>query len=118
MALASVAGAAAVRGADGPNKLVASQGSLDVTQFGAVGDGKADDTAALQRAIDAAGENGGGVFFPPRVYRTGELRVRAGVALVGVPGWNYSGAGGSVLRLASANASLSAESYGRARGDY
>ena len=104
MALTSVAGAASVRGADGTNRVAASQGAVDVIQFGAVGNGKTDDTAALQRAIDAAGENGGGVFFPPRVYRSGELKIRAGVALVGVPGWNYSGPGGSVLRLATANA--------------
>jgi hypothetical protein len=73
---------------------------LDVRKFGAAGDGKTDDTAALQRAIDAGGEASGGVFLPPAVYRTRELHVRAGVALIGIPAWNYSFGGGSVLRLA------------------
>ena len=76
---------------------------LDARHFGAVADGKADDTAALQRAIDAAAEKSGGVFLPPGVYLSRELHVRPGVALIGVPGWNYSFGGGSVLRLADAS---------------
>ncbi len=72
---------------------------FDVRKHGAVGDGKADDTAALQRALDAAGEKSGAVFVPPGVYLTQELHVRPGIAVVGFPAWNYSGPGGSVLRL-------------------
>ena len=47
---------------------------LDVTAppFGAVGDGRADDTAALQRAFDACGA-GDCVYFPAGVYRSGAL---------------------------------------------
>ena len=48
--------AASVSGADAP---AASYG-ISVKRFGAVGDGKAKDTAALQNAIDAAHEAGGG----------------------------------------------------------
>jgi len=36
--------------------------------FGAVGDGNTDDTAAIQTAINAAYVNGGIVFFPPGIY--------------------------------------------------
>ncbi|MEO6965365.1 MAG: right-handed parallel beta-helix repeat-containing protein [Acidobacteriaceae bacterium] len=72
---------------------------FDVRKHGAFGDGKADDTAALQRALDAAGEKSGAVFLPPGVYLTQELHVRPGIAVVGFPAWNYSGPGGSVLRL-------------------
>ena len=83
-----------------------AHGLVDATTLGAVGDGKADSTAALQRALDGAGKTGGGVFLPPGIYVTGELKMRPGVALVGVPAWNYSGAGGgTVLRLASGAAS-------------
>jgi hypothetical protein len=82
----------------------ASRGLLDARTLGAVGDGKTDDTAALQRALDAAGETSGGVFIPPGVYLARELHVRPGTALVGIAAWNYSGPGGSVLRLASDDA--------------
>jgi hypothetical protein len=73
---------------------------IDVRKLGAAGDGKTDDTQAIQRAFDAAGEISGGVFIPPGVYVTNELHVRAGIAVIGVAAWNYSGPGGSVLRLA------------------
>jgi hypothetical protein len=45
-----------------------SKGLLDVRQFGAKGDGKEDDTKAIQKAIDAAAESHGAVFVPPGVY--------------------------------------------------
>jgi hypothetical protein len=77
---------------------------LDAQKFGAIGDGTTDDSAALQRAIDAAGEHSGGVFLPPAVYLTRELHVRPGIALIGIPAWNYSGPGGTTLRLADASA--------------
>jgi len=83
----------------------ANRGFIDVTKAGAVGDGKTDSTAALQRAIDAAAETSGAVFLPPGVYLTHELHMRPGIALVGIPSWNYSGPGGSALRLASADSS-------------
>jgi hypothetical protein len=76
---------------------------LDVRKLGAAGDGKTDDTPVLQRALDAAAETSGAVFVPPGVYLTHELHVRPGIALVGTPAWNYSGPGGSVLRLANGN---------------
>ena len=59
---------------------------FDVRQFGATGDGKADDTAMFQRALDAAGEAGGGIVKAPRgVYRfEGHLNVPAAVTLKGI----------------------------------
>jgi len=44
-----------------------------VRDFGAVGDGRADDTAAIQRAIDA----GGIVRFPAGTYLTGSLYLKS-----------------------------------------
>ncbi|HEY3209189.1 MAG TPA: glycosyl hydrolase family 28-related protein [Actinomycetota bacterium] len=41
----------------------------DVRAFGAAGDGTADDTAAVQSAIDSVGTRGGLVLFPQGVYR-------------------------------------------------
>ena len=78
---------------------------IDVRKLGAAGDGKTDDTRVLQRALDAAAEKSGAVFVPPGVYLTQKLHVRAGIALVGVPAWNYSGPGGTVLRLADGDSS-------------
>lgn len=92
------------QGASAAQQASGQQGFIDAKQLGAKGDGKTDDTAALQRALDAAGEVSGAVFLPPGVYVTGELQVRAGTALIGLPSWNYSGPEGSVLRLASADA--------------
>ncbi|GMK42227.1 hypothetical protein PCCS19_52860 [Paenibacillus sp. CCS19] len=53
--------------------------------FGALGDGVADDTEAIQFALDAAGNNGGGVvFLPAGTYRVnGSFIVPTGVTLRG-----------------------------------
>jgi Pectate lyase superfamily protein len=58
----------------------------DVRAFGALGDGKADDTAAIQRAIDyTATTTQGVVFFPPGGYKiTDRLKVDRNVDLMGV----------------------------------
>ena len=77
---------------------------LNVRAFGAKGDGKSDDTKAVQRAIDAAADRGGGVFLPPGVYACSELHARPHVSLTGVPGWDYEQGFGSVIRLADQRA--------------
>jgi hypothetical protein len=77
---------------------------LDTHRFGAKGDGKTDDTKALQAALDAAGEMYGGVFVPAGVYLSSELHMRPSTALVGIP--VFSGrSGGSRIRLANEKAS-------------
>jgi hypothetical protein len=54
------------------------------SRYGAVGTGLADDTAAIQDAIDAAALVYGEVFFPPGQYLHGSLNIPAGVSLRGV----------------------------------
>jgi len=59
----------------------------DVIAFGAKGDGKQKDTAAIQSAIDARVRSGGGtVRFPPGKYLSGPLRLGSRVDLHLDPG--------------------------------
>ena len=54
--------------------------SISVKDFGAVGDGTANDTTAIQNAINAAGAlgpGGGTVYFPPGTYR-----INSGITLL------------------------------------
>jgi pectate lyase-like protein len=80
---------------------------LNVKDFGAVVDGVANDTAAIQLAIDAAVAGGGGiVFFPPGFYKTtAALTITKGIVLQGSGMGVETGAGnsgGTVIRNASA----------------
>src|SRR5438874_5820492 len=55
---------------------------VDVREQGAAGDGKAKDTAAFQRALDACGAAGGGeVVVPAGRYVVGSLKIPSGVTL-------------------------------------
>lgn len=62
--------------------------SFNISDFGAAGDAKADDAPAIQKALDAAGAQGGGVvLLPAGTYRIeGSLNVPSGVTLQGI--WN------------------------------
>ena len=54
--------------------------AFNVCDFGAVGDGVAKDTAAVQRAIDAASAAGGGeVLLPKGTYLCGSVFLKSGV---------------------------------------
>lgn len=67
-----------------PDVPVQAEGTFLPSAFGAKADGVTDDTAALQAALEAAGEKGGVVYLPPGRYLVaGSLKVPAGVALVG-----------------------------------
>jgi polygalacturonase len=54
---------------------------FDVTEFGARGDGVTIDTAAINRAIDAAARHGGTVFFPAGTYASYSVHLKSNVAL-------------------------------------
>ncbi len=64
----------------------------ELARFGVKADGISDDTAALQKAIDAAAETGDTVYLPPARYLVaGSLNVKPGVTLKGAaesPRWS------------------------------
>jgi hypothetical protein len=71
-----------------------ASGIFNVRDFGALGDGKTLDTAAINKAIDACTAAGGGqVLLPPGTYLSGTvmlksnvmLRLDAGARLLGTP---------------------------------
>ncbi len=58
----------------------------DVRDFGAVGDEKTDDTSAFQKALNTAGEAGGGVVYASRgnYFFAGHLNIPKAVTLAGL----------------------------------
>ena len=55
---------------------------FDVKSYGAAGDGKIADRAAINKAIEAASAAGGGtVYFGPGVYLTGSIHLRSNITL-------------------------------------
>lgn len=70
----------------------------NVKNCGVAGDGKTDDTAAIQRLLDSWPE-GMTLYFPAGTYLiSAPLKVRAGTNLIGEPA--KSGVGGAVLKAA------------------
>jgi polygalacturonase len=58
-----------------------ASGDYDVRTYGARGDGSADDTKAVQAAIDQCSRTGGRVVFPPGDYRTATVRLKSHVTI-------------------------------------
>ena len=67
--------------------LSCAAGTYDVRSYGARGDGATNDSAAIQRAIDAASATSGMVTFPAGTFRVdGTLYLKSGVTLSGIAG--------------------------------
>ncbi len=91
LAGAAVAGAPlavnAAPGAAHPAPSSPAAGILDVRKFGATGDGKTLDTAAINKTIDAAVAAGGGtVIFPAGNYLSYSIHLKSNVTLHLEPG--------------------------------
>lgn len=69
-----------------PPSVLDQRGVYSVAAFGAKGDGKTDDTAAVQKALETAGKGGGGIVFVPtgNYLIKGHLVVPENVSLTGV----------------------------------
>jgi len=72
---------------------------FNIVDFGAVGDGKTDSTAAIQKALDAAETCRGAVQVPPGHYMTGRLKMGKGVSLEGHSAWSFRSFGSSIFEL-------------------
>ena len=82
-----VGGTAAVSRAAVPGGGGLGGATLDVRDFGAVGDGRTKDTAALQYAIDTVHRRGGGVVhLPAGTWVSGTLHLRSGLTIDLAPG--------------------------------
>lgn len=85
----------------------------NAADYGIVAGGKADNTAALQKALDDAGKTGGVVYLPAGWYRCdGSLYVPSGVELRGVfevP--SHTMGGGSVLQPTGGRGDENAEPF-------
>ena len=56
--------------------------SFEIRDFGATGDGKTSDTAAIQKAVDTASQSGGGIIhFPAGQFVTGTILLKDNVTL-------------------------------------
>lgn len=103
----------------------AIQSCMDVTNFGAKGDGHSDDTAAFQAAVDAAAPTAGCVYVPSAArgsgfVLTGTITLAPGVRLIGeaagtpavphcygAPGdFNTTGGARILARMAASRAAL------------
>ena len=78
---------------------------FDITEFGAIGDGKTYCTAAVQQALDAAAECMGKVVVPPGTYMVGRLHMHGEhVCLEGTSAWSFREYGSSIFKLNDENA--------------
>lgn len=72
-----------------PEPLQAPEGAHSVMEFGAVGDGKTDDTQPLLQAVEKASVTGRSVWVPPGDYKlTRDILVPSNVEILGAGMWH------------------------------
>lgn len=76
----------------------APTGAVSIRDFDGKGDGRADDTAALRKAVEAAAHAGGVVWVPAGDYLlTGDIVVPSGVRIQGAGLWHTTFVGDAAL---------------------
>jgi hypothetical protein len=65
----------------GLSAVVEGAAKFEITEFGAVADGRTLNTDAIAKAIDAAAPTGGEVVIPAGVFRSGSIFLKPGVSL-------------------------------------
>lgn len=85
---------------------------IDVTAYGAVGDGVTDNTVSIGNAVSGLPSTGGAIYFPPGVYNTAGA-ITPGISNVLIFG---AGAGSSVIQSTSATVDII--DFGAATGSY
>src|SRR5437016_2370559 len=78
--------------------------AVDARDFNVVGDGRTDNTAALQKALDKAAQTRGSVFVPEGIFLCSTLKMPAFVGLCGNPSWGFTDYAGSIIRLGDPSA--------------
>ncbi len=81
--LVLLAAALSVLASISPEAAASDSPFVSVKDFGALGDGSADDTVAIQKAIDSVGETGGTLHFPAGTYIVTSVGLRSGVRYLG-----------------------------------
>lgn len=81
-----------------------SSSVFNVSDFGAKGDSKTPDSGAIQKALDAAGDVSGTVYFPAGRYLCHDLKVHQHTTVMTEPQWGYRGDAGAMLILDSDDA--------------
>ena len=61
--------------------IISTAAEKDIKEYGAIGDGKADDTKAIQKAIDEASKNHDKIIFSSGVYLTGMIFLKSNVEI-------------------------------------
>ena len=77
---------------------------FNVKDFGALGDGRTADSAAIQKALDAAGKVQGTAYFPSGNYRCHDLKVFPYTTVLAEPQWAYNPDAGAILTIDSEEA--------------